>query len=116
MITGFNTEITVDGETYHLQTEDKGIGNPVVETLVYKGGGEIIASRRTSYSNILASDYDPSRIMDLMRNQHKEILIAIKDKTFEFILAENITDEIINKSPQDNTLLDSVIDYLDKKG
>ena len=116
MITGFNTEITVDGETYHIQTEDKGIGNPVVETLIYKGGGEIIASRRTSYSYILGANYDPSQIMDMMRNQHKEILIAIKERTFEFILAENITQEVINKSPLDNTLLDSIIDYLDKKG
>lgn len=116
MITGFNTEITVEGETFHLQTEDKGIGNPVVETLIYKGGGEIIASRRTSYSNILSADYDPVKIMDLMRNQHKEILIAIKNKTFEFILAENITQDTISRAPLDNTLLDSIIDYLDKKG
>lgn len=106
----------MDGEIFHLQTEDKGLENPVVETLVYKGGGEIIASRRTPYSDIVGADYDPAKIMDLMRKQHKEILIAIKNKTFEFILAENITQDVIKNSPFDNTLLDSIIDYLDKKG
>lgn len=116
MITGFNTEIIVDGETFHIQTEDKGLGNPVVETLIYKGGGEIIASRRTSYADTFGLDFDPSNVMDMMRKQHKEILLAIKNRTFEYVLAEDITQDIIKNAPLDNTLLDSIIDFLDKKG
>lgn len=116
METGFNTEIIVDGETFHIQTEDKGLGNPVVETLIYKGGGEIIASRRTSYAENIGQDFDSFNVMDMMRKQHKEILLAIKNRTFQYVRAEDITQDIINNSPMDNTLLDSIIDFLDKKG
>lgn len=116
MITGFNTEIEVDGAIFHLQTEDKGASNPIVETLVYKGGGEIIASRRTPYGDTLGINPPRDSIIELMRKQHKEILLAIKNKTFQFIRAENITNETIQQAPQDGTLLESIMDYLDKKG
>ncbi len=47
MITGFNTDVEYEGRVFHVQTEDKGRTNPVVESLVYSGG-EIVASRRAS--------------------------------------------------------------------
>ena len=42
MITGFNTDIKHNEKVYHVQTEDKGVGNPYIESLVYVGG-EILA-------------------------------------------------------------------------
>ena len=44
MITGFNTDVKYKGVVYHVQTEDKGTANPLIETLIYKGG-EILGSR-----------------------------------------------------------------------
>ena len=52
MISGFNTEIKIDGVVYHIQTEDKGVNNPVIESLVYQGGA-ILASKRSSYKDYL---------------------------------------------------------------
>jgi len=49
MIFGFNTDVTGRDGVYHVQTEDRGTKNPVVESVVYVGG-KIIAKRRTSYS------------------------------------------------------------------
>ena len=46
VLTGFNTDIKHSGTTYHVQTEDKGRGNPLVESLVYTSG-EILYTRRT---------------------------------------------------------------------
>ena len=51
MITGFNTDVDYQDRVFHVQTEDKGLDNPVVESLVYCGG-EIIESRRNSYSDL----------------------------------------------------------------
>ena len=45
VITGFNTDVKYKGVVYHVQTEDKGAANPLIETLIYKGG-EILGSRR----------------------------------------------------------------------
>ena len=44
MITGFNTDIKHNEKVYHIQTEDKGLQNPYIESLVYVGG-EILASK-----------------------------------------------------------------------
>ena len=44
VITGFNTDVKYRGVVYHVQTEDKGEANPLIETLIYKGG-EILGSR-----------------------------------------------------------------------
>ncbi len=51
MITGFNQDVSYKGTVYHVQTEDRGKGNPLIETLIYVGG-EIVASRRTSYEDL----------------------------------------------------------------
>jgi len=53
MVTGFNTDVKHDGRVYHVQTEDKGLQNPIIETLIYMGG-EILAARRTSYADLIA--------------------------------------------------------------
>ena len=50
MITGFNTDVEYDGRTFHVQTEDRGQRNPVVESLVYSGG-EIVATRERKASS-----------------------------------------------------------------
>ena len=52
MVPGFNTDFKYRGETYHVQTEDNGVGNPVVVTLLYHKGA-ILASRRTSYHDLI---------------------------------------------------------------
>ena len=49
VITGFNTDVKYRGVVYHVQTEDKGTANPMIETLIYKGG-EILGSRRLPYA------------------------------------------------------------------
>ena len=59
MITGFNTDVSYKGLVYHVQTEDKGPQNPLIETLVYKGG-EILASRRLPYGELIK---DPKRVL-----------------------------------------------------
>ena len=65
MITGFNTDVKYRGTVYHVQTEDKGQQNPLIETLVYKKG-EILASRRLPYADIIA---DPASWVEITANE-----------------------------------------------
>ena len=51
-MTGFNTDIEYGGRVFHVQTEDKGLENPIIETLVYTGG-QIVTARKTSYAQML---------------------------------------------------------------
>jgi hypothetical protein len=83
VITGFNTDVKFRGLVYHVQTEDKGKVNPLIETLIYKGG-EILASRRLPYAELVkdaAADVEAA-IGRLMEEQHKAMILEVKRGRF----------------------------------
>jgi len=80
MITGFNTDIQYRGVVYHVQTEDKGTENPLIETLIYKGG-EILGSRRLPYADLSSRDNEDA-ITKLMEDQHTEVIAQVKRGKF----------------------------------
>jgi len=83
MITGFNTDIKHGDKVYHIQTEDKGLANPYIESLVYVGG-EILASKKTSYAEqIKGGGADEKWIGGLMEQQHRTMIAAIKRGRFD---------------------------------
>jgi hypothetical protein len=82
VITGFNTDVKYRGVVYHVQTEDKGTTNPLIETLVYKGG-EILGSRRLPYSDVVKDRSDEAAITKLMEDQHKGMILEVKRGRFD---------------------------------
>jgi hypothetical protein len=77
MITGFNTDVEYDGRVFHVQTEDRGLGNPVVESLVYSGG-EIVTQRKSSYSDLVqGGSFSETEVMRRMDAQHRGLLQEI---------------------------------------
>ncbi|MGZ8781458.1 MAG: hypothetical protein ACXW31_16195 [Thermoanaerobaculia bacterium] len=82
MITGFNTDIKHNEKVYHVQTEDKGVGNPYIESLVYVGG-EILASKKSSYAELLKVGVDDKWIGGLMEQQHRTMIAAFKRGRFD---------------------------------
>jgi len=91
VLTGYNTDIEHAGTTYHVQTEDKGRSNPIVESLVY-ARGEILYSRRTSYRDLVEEKVEADAIASLMERQHQTIVEAIKRGRLEKLSVE--PDEI----------------------
>jgi hypothetical protein len=82
MITGFNTDVDFNGRVYHVQTEDRGVKNPIVESLVYSGG-EIITSRKSSYSDLLAARrHVEDDVLRRMEAQHRELIREIRNGKF----------------------------------
>jgi len=67
---------------FHIQTEDSGIRNPLITTLLYRGGS-IIASKKTDYSDIIMADMLEKVVEDLMKEQHKEMLRRLKSGEFD---------------------------------
>jgi hypothetical protein len=76
MITGYNTDVEHDGVVYHVQTEDKGIESPLVLSLVYTGGA-ILASKRSSYRDLIAAGFDEAVLTERLQRQHRLICAAI---------------------------------------
>ena len=76
MITGQNTEVLHADLSFHVQTEDKGRSTPIIESLVYLGG-QVLASTRTDYADLLAQGIGAEDIAALMNRQHKTMIAAI---------------------------------------
>lgn len=72
-VVGYNHNVKHRGKLFHIQTEDSGVKNPHVITHVFVGGN-IIATKRISYADILDAENLPDAVRQLMEMQHKEVL------------------------------------------
>jgi hypothetical protein len=73
MLVGYNTNVPYKGNLYHVQTEDSGIKNPVIITLLYYKGS-ILASKRVSYASLSGSPDHKEKVRELMKEQHKAMI------------------------------------------
>jgi hypothetical protein len=73
MLTGYNTDFKFQGKIYHCQTEDGGQNSPFITSLLYFQGA-ILASRKTSYADILKADCLDEVVRELMMEQHKQMI------------------------------------------
>ncbi len=99
---GINENIPYKGETYHIQTEDGGEKNPVITTLVFKGG-TILASKRTNYADILKSDKLDMVVRDLMAEQHSSLIKAVKEGRFDKGPETAVKTEKVREEPEEKT-------------
>ena len=72
-VTGFNHNIKHKGKVYHVQTEDSGAANPHIITHLFVGGN-ILASKKTSYADLVKAADLPTLVREMMEEQHKEML------------------------------------------
>lgn len=82
MITGYNTDVRHHEFVFHVQTEDKGLDNPFIESLVYVGG-QVLAAKRAGYADLLSGGEGDRAILDLMDRQHRTVIAAIKQGKFD---------------------------------
>jgi hypothetical protein len=83
-VTGFNHNIKHKSKMYHVQTEDSGVNNPHIITHLFVGGN-ILASKKTSYADILNAESLSSVVRELMEEQHKEMLRNLINGTYDNI-------------------------------
>jgi len=82
MVVGFNHNVKYRGDIFHIQTEDSGLANPHIITLLYRGG-TILASKKTSYADIIKMENLEKVVEELMKDQHKEMLRNLKAGMFD---------------------------------
>lgn len=73
MLVGYNTNISYKGTVYHVQTEDSGLKNPHIITLLYDKGA-ILSRKKVSYANIAAAPDHKEKIREMMKEQHKAMI------------------------------------------
>lgn len=72
---GFNSDITVRGQKYHIQTEDWGQANPFVVSRIFCNGA-VMKTIKTPYSNFLSvsSSILDEAVKSAIKNQHNKII------------------------------------------
>ncbi len=122
MITGFNTDVKHAGKVFHVQTEDKGMNNPRIETLIYVGG-QIIDSIRQDYSDKIKDGYNEDLINQLMEEQHQKVIRDIKtgkydteNEEIETIISNKKLDDVVLEYLLATTFKDDLVLLLDEEG
>jgi hypothetical protein len=82
MITGYNTDVRHWDLVLHVQTEDRGLDNPIIESVVYVRG-QVLATKRSNYAHLLEAGKTEEDIARLMEHQHRTILAAIRAGKFD---------------------------------
>jgi hypothetical protein len=113
MVTGFNSDVRHEGRVYHVQTEDKGVGNPIIETLIYSGG-EILAARRASYADLLDQGADEALIGGRLEEQHNQVLAEIKAGRYAVKKHRPFGEGIISNKSFDEVVLDYLSSLTDQ--
>ena len=129
MLVGYNNNVTYKGKVYHVQTEDSGLNNPIIVTLLYIKG-TILASKKTSYSHLIGNKDIKKSVRELMKEQHKAMLKELiagkytgdeaeEEKKEEMVSPElfGTSSDIIGAEPEmkkakDKTLDDILLDYI----
>lgn len=75
---GHNTNVTVAGTTFHIQTEDRGAAHALIDTTVYLRG-RVLHRRTKKYSDLLP--LDPAREQTLkqrVEDQHRSLVEELR--------------------------------------
>lgn len=105
MITGYNTDVRHADCSFHVQTEDKGATNPCVESLIYVGG-QVLAAKRTNYAELLETGGGESQLIELMDQQHRRMIKAIRAGRFDEKLRELLGTSLPPPNAEDGDVVD----------
>lgn len=88
MVFGFNTDLRVGNTVYHVQTEDRGPGNPVIDTTIYHKG-RILHRRASSYREFLESpEFSKQVLRERLEAQHRAVLEELQSGALSFAAPE----------------------------
>ena len=78
MLFGHNTNVSVAGITYHVQTEDRGAAHALIDTTVYFQG-RVLHRRTNHYHDLIPLDSDRERSLKLRVDaQHRAVVEELR--------------------------------------
>jgi len=87
MSSGFNTDVRVGEQVYHVQTEDRGPSRPVIDTAVYQSG-RVLLRRSSNYEQFAASAaFTAEALRQRVELQHSNVIDDLRSGTLAAELA-----------------------------
>ncbi|MBK7585010.1 MAG: FHA domain-containing protein [Myxococcales bacterium] len=84
---GFNNNIKFQEQQFHVQTEDSGLDAPHIITHLFADGGRVIKSHKRDYTEHVARADVADFVKQLMKGQHLEMVLMLREGRFAAILA-----------------------------
>ena len=84
---GFNNNIKFRDTVFHVQTEDSGLDQPHIITHLFADGGRVIKSHKRLYNEHTTRSDVAEYVRALMKAQHLEMVMALRDGRFDGIIA-----------------------------
>jgi predicted component of type VI protein secretion system len=84
---GFNNNVKYEGQVFHVQTEDSGLDAPHIITHLFADGGRVIKSHKRSYESEVSRADVAGYVRALMKAQHMEMVLALREARFDGIIA-----------------------------
>lgn len=89
MLFGHNTNVSVGGKTFHVQTEDLGASHALIDTAVYFRG-RVLHRRTNKYSDLLPLDPDREQTLKLrVDEQHRNVVEDLRSGRLSLTVPEN---------------------------
>lgn len=86
MLFGHNTNVKVGDTTYHIQTEDRGTANALIDSTVYFRG-RVLHRRTNNYFDLLPLDPDREQALKLrLDEQHRAIIEEVRTGKLQLAL------------------------------
>jgi len=86
MLFGHNSNVVVGAETVHVQTEDRGIAKPIVDTTVH-WKGRVLHRRTNPYNDLLPLDELKEAVLkDRIDDQHRTVMEEIRSGALKLVL------------------------------
>ena len=101
MLSGFNTNFRYRGVLFHVQTEDSGRDNPHVITHLFHGGN-IVASEKKEYTDLLGEADLEKAVKKLMEGQHKAMLKRLSRGEHDAAITERLGPDVLGADSSDS--------------
>jgi hypothetical protein len=89
MLIGHNSNVSVAGKTFHVQTEDLGAAHALIDTAVYFHG-RVLHRRTDNYSDLLPLDPDREQALKLrVHEQHRRVIEDVRSGRLKLTAPEN---------------------------
>jgi len=84
MAFGHNSNVKVAGDTYHVQTEERGAAHALIDTTVYLRG-RVLHRRTNSFSDLLPLNSEREQALKLrVDTQHRSVVDEIRSGKLQF--------------------------------
>jgi hypothetical protein len=87
MSCGFNTDVHIGEQVFHVQTEDRGPTHPAIDTAVYQNG-RVLHRRSLNYEQFVASEgFSTEELSRRVESQHRAVIDDLRSGALDADIA-----------------------------